>query len=179
MVSNLSQIHSVLFHFITLSRKKRKDRRVRMRGPETLPTTAKPAEHRDVEMNSGWRSELSVVFVLGGPGSGKGTHCKKLAESHQMEHLSVGDVLRSEVDNQNSKYGHIIRQNMEEGRVGPMEITVELLDKAIKAAYNTKRPCAFLLDGELSKQNPNTQRSRADAVGLERVPSQDGPSPSI
>ena len=39
-----------------------------------------------------------VVFVLGGPGSGKGTQCAKLVEDHGFVHLSAGDLLRAERD---------------------------------------------------------------------------------
>lgn len=37
-----------------------------------------------------------VIFVLGGPGSGKGTQCKKIIDSHpgKFEHLSTGSLLR-------------------------------------------------------------------------------------
>ena len=45
-----------------------------------------------------------VFFVLGGtdpthtgPGSGKGTICKKLVEEYGFVHLSAGDLLREEV----------------------------------------------------------------------------------
>lgn len=116
-----------------------------MSALESMPET-KSLEPR-AHMETKWRSEISVIFVLGGPGSGKGTQCKKLAQMHNMEHLSVGDVLRSEIDRQGSKYGPIIRKNMEDGRVGPMEITVELLKQAIKSAFDTKNSVVFLLDG--------------------------------
>ena len=36
----------------------------------------------------------TVIFVLGGPGSGKGTHCKKLKEKYDLTHYSVGSILR-------------------------------------------------------------------------------------
>jgi predicted ATPase len=36
-------------------------------------------------------------FVLGGPGSGKGTLSATLVEKHGFVHLSAGDLLRAEV----------------------------------------------------------------------------------
>lgn len=38
-----------------------------------------------------------AIFVLGGPGSGKGTLCSELAEKQGFSHLSVGDVMRDVV----------------------------------------------------------------------------------
>ena len=37
-----------------------------------------------------------VVFVLGGPGAGKGTQCAKIVENFGWCHLSAGDLLREE-----------------------------------------------------------------------------------
>ena len=38
-----------------------------------------------------------VLFVLGGPGAGKGTQCAELVARYGFVHLSAGDVLRAEV----------------------------------------------------------------------------------
>jgi hypothetical protein len=39
-------------------------------------------------------TEGRVYFVMGGPGSGKGTQCAKLVERYGFVHLSAGDLLR-------------------------------------------------------------------------------------
>ncbi len=39
---------------------------------------------------------VRVLFVLGGPGAGKGTQCAKLVEEFDCVHLSAGDLLRAE-----------------------------------------------------------------------------------
>ncbi|CAF1535602.1 unnamed protein product, partial [Adineta steineri] len=36
----------------------------------------------------------NVIFVLGGPGAGKGTQCTRIAETYSYVHLSAGDLLR-------------------------------------------------------------------------------------
>jgi UMP-CMP kinase len=41
-------------------------------------------------------SKPRVVFVLGGPGAGKGTQCAKIVEEFGWCHLSAGDLLREE-----------------------------------------------------------------------------------
>ncbi len=38
-----------------------------------------------------------MLFVLGGPGAGKGTQCAILVEKYGFVHLSTGDLLRDEV----------------------------------------------------------------------------------
>jgi UMP-CMP kinase len=37
-----------------------------------------------------------VVFVLGGPGAGKGTQCERIVKKFGFKHLSAGDLLREE-----------------------------------------------------------------------------------
>ena len=37
----------------------------------------------------------TVYFVMGGPGSGKGTQCARLVDHFGMVHLSAGDLLRA------------------------------------------------------------------------------------
>ena len=43
-------------------------------------------------------SKKHVVFVLGGPGSGKGTQCTLIAQDEILgyDHMSAGDLLRAE-----------------------------------------------------------------------------------
>lgn len=47
----------------------------------------------DEEFRSG--EDLTIVFVIGAPGAGKGTLCKRFAKEHSFFHLSVGDHLRA------------------------------------------------------------------------------------
>ena len=39
-----------------------------------------------------------IIFVLGGPATGKGTQCAKLVEEFGYQHVSTGDLLRIEVE---------------------------------------------------------------------------------
>jgi len=83
-----------------------------------------------------------IIFVLGGPGSGKGTQCTRVANEYGFVHLSAGDLLRAEIQ-AGSKDGALIAGMIREGKIVPQEITIRLLRNAMDA-----RPgCRFLIDG--------------------------------
>ncbi|KAI3683142.1 hypothetical protein L1987_83642 [Smallanthus sonchifolius] len=101
----------------------------------------------DAAYTEGNKSALSVkkpkvVFVLGGPGSGKGTQCANIVEHFGYTHLSAGDLLRAEI-NSGSESGTMIQNMISEGTIVPPEITIKLLEKAILESENDK----FLIDG--------------------------------
>lgn len=60
-----------------------------------------------------------VVFILGGPGSGKGTQCNMIKEHFKFVHLSAGDLLREERQNPHSKDGQLIEECIVEGKIVP------------------------------------------------------------
>ena len=39
-----------------------------------------------------------IIFVLGGPASGKGTQCEKMVEEFGYTHISTGDLMRKEME---------------------------------------------------------------------------------
>lgn len=89
-------------------------------------------------------AEVQVIFILGGPGAGKGTQCARLVEDFDFVHLSAGDLLREERNRPDSKVGEIINKHIREGTIVPMQITISLLETAMKAAAPHRR---FLIDG--------------------------------
>ena len=72
-----------------------------------------------------------VVFVLGGPGAGKGTQCSLIVEKCGYTHLSAGDLLRA-ARSSGSAQGQMIDEYIKEGKIVPVEVTVKLLVDAIK-----------------------------------------------
>lgn len=84
-----------------------------------------------------------VVFVLGGPGAGKGTQCSKIVERFQFEHLSAGDLLREERSREGSEYGQLIEEYIRNGKIVPVEVTCSLLENAMKNSGKSR----FLIDG--------------------------------
>lgn len=89
-----------------------------------------------------------VAFVLGGPGSGKGTQCKLICEEFGFKHLSAGDLLRAERNSPGSKYGEMIEKHIQEGSIVPVEITCGLLEKAmVEHCGKLESKGKFLIDG--------------------------------
>ncbi|KAE8133119.1 adenylate kinase-domain-containing protein [Aspergillus pseudotamarii] len=98
-------------------------------------------------------SEVTVVFLLGGPGSGKGTQSANLVRDYGFVHLSAGDLLRAEQIREGSQYGELIKTYIREGKIVPMEITVALLSNAMADALKNGagagegKKARFLVDG--------------------------------
>ncbi|KAF9459560.1 adenylate kinase-domain-containing protein [Collybia nuda] len=100
-------------------------------------------------------NKVVVIFVLGGPGAGKGTQCTRLVQDFGFCHLSAGDLLRAEQHREGSDYGHLIRTCIREGTIVPMEVTIKLLQNAMGAAMKESRigdgwtleTGRFLIDG--------------------------------
>jgi UMP-CMP kinase len=91
--------------------------------------------------------DVTVLFVLGGPGAGKGTQCAKLVQDYGFKHLSAGDLLREEQDRPGSEFGDMIKTYIKEGTIVPMEVTIQLLENAMKAAMEKEGKKGFLIDG--------------------------------
>ncbi|XP_023342909.1 UMP-CMP kinase isoform X2 [Eurytemora carolleeae] len=85
----------------------------------------------------------NVIFVLGGPGAGKGTQCARIVESFGYVHLSAGDLLRAERIAPGSEFGELIEHHITNGTIVPVEITCSLLERAMTKSEKND----FLIDG--------------------------------
>lgn len=103
----------------------------------------------------------SIVFVLGGPGSGKGTNCNRIVKEFGYTHLSAGDLLRQE-RRSGSKLGDLIEEYIREGNIVPSEITVKLLLAAMQASDGTR----FLIDG-FPRNQANLDAWNSEVEGCE------------
>lgn len=89
-------------------------------------------------------SKIPVIWVLGGPGSGKGTQCARLVEKYGFQHLSSGDLLRDEVQSGSDK-GKEISDMMVKGMLVPRAVVLDLLKQAMLKNVSTAK--GYLIDG--------------------------------
>jgi len=89
-------------------------------------------------------TKFNVVFVLGGPGAGKGTQCTRISEAFNWVHLSAGDLLRAERAKGND-LGKQIDEHIKNGTIVPVETTCSLLENAMIANKDVTNN--FLIDG--------------------------------
>lgn len=95
------------------------------------------------------KDNVTVLFVLGGPGAGKGTQCANLVRDYNFTHLSAGDLLRAEQTRPGSQFGALINDYIKEGKIVPMEVTVQLLENAMTEELSKQNSDKgkFLIDG--------------------------------
>ncbi|XP_069626815.1 adenylate kinase isoenzyme 1 isoform X1 [Haliaeetus albicilla] len=85
-----------------------------------------------------------IIFVVGGPGSGKGTQCEKIVQKYGYTHLSTGDLLRAEVSS-GSDRGKKLQAIMEKGELVPLDTVLDMLRDAMVAKADVSK--GFLIDG--------------------------------
>jgi len=84
-----------------------------------------------------------IVFIVGGPGCGKGTQCEKIVNKYGYCHLSSGDLLRAEVAS-GSERGQQLQAIMTKGDLVPNEMVLDMMKAAIAKNPEAK---GFLIDG--------------------------------
>lgn len=83
------------------------------------------------------------IILLGPPGAGKGTQAKKIKEYFSLPHISTGDILRENINN-NTSLGLKARSYMSRGELVPDELLITLIKDRL-----SKKDCSngFMLDG--------------------------------
>ena len=94
-----------------------------------------------------------IYFVLGGPGSGKGTFCSILLNNHQnlISFYSAGDLLRAFLktdpltitDPKKLETFKEVEHRIKNGQIVPSEVTVGLLFESINESKTQK----IMIDG--------------------------------
>merc|ERR1712198_116121 len=99
---------------------------------------------KDLSIGKIRAKELPIVWVLGGPGSGKGSQCEILSYKKNFKHISGGELLRHEVMS-GSKIGAKLYKMMEMGELVPTTVVLDLLAEAMINAIDEKAN-GYLLD---------------------------------
>ena len=87
--------------------------------------------------------KVQVVFVVGGPGAGKGTQCELLVKQLGCLWLSTGDLLREYVKQKMGDDAEELGKLMKEGKL----VSSERLVKVIKVTISSSKNKYILLDG--------------------------------
>jgi len=83
------------------------------------------------------------IIMLGGPGAGKGTQAKMIADKYSVPHISTGDIFRANIKN-GTELGKKAKEYMDKGMLVPDELTCDLVVDRI-AQDDCKE--GFILDG--------------------------------
>ncbi|XP_060685972.1 adenylate kinase isoenzyme 5 isoform X1 [Hemiscyllium ocellatum] len=94
------------------------------------------SEDTKIEVNP---KQAKIVFVIGGPGSGKGTQCKRIAAQYGFTYISSEDILRNVVA-AGSERRRETRETMEPEEL----VSMEMLKDTINNSMDTK---GILIDG--------------------------------
>lgn len=97
------------------------------------------------------------IILLGAPGAGKGTQAKRLTERFGIPHISTGDILRREIQD-NTPLGKQAKSILAAGKLVPDDLMLNLVEDRLKLP---DAESGFLLDG--------FPRTAPQAVGLDAI----------
>ncbi|XP_032066451.1 adenylate kinase isoenzyme 1-like [Thamnophis elegans] len=105
----------------------------------SLPKSTKPLKH---ELKEKLKDSV-IIFMIGGPGSGKDVQSIRLASKYDFSHVAIGEMLREEASRNTSK-GKAIREILLKGALVPSGYILELLTDKMLKAENFK---GFFIEG--------------------------------
>lgn len=86
---------------------------------------------------------MKILVMTGPPYSGKGTQCEIIAKETDYAHLSTGEAIRKEKDEQ-TELGKLMSQWQDEGKLVPDEVMEEFVEELIKQRSDSR---GIILDG--------------------------------
>jgi len=102
--------------------------------------------------------------LLGAPGAGKGTQCKRIVARYGLLHLSSGDILRQQRA-EGTELGKTAQTYMDSGALVPDQIIVEMMADAIMKAPDA----GFILDGFPRTVNQATELTKSLASANQKI----------
>lgn len=116
----------------------------RLHRQESVHANLLALERKDIDKTPLTSANLPIIWVLGGPGSGKGTQCDKIVAKYGFTHLSSGDLLRDEVKS-GSDRGKQLNEMMEKGELVPLFVVLDLLAESMISKLTGSK--GYLIDG--------------------------------
>lgn len=104
---------------------------------------------------------MLFIVLMGGPGAGKGTQARILAQSLEIPQVASGDLFREHLKNK-TKLGQQAKQYIDAGMLVPDDVTVEMVRERLSRA-----DCA---DGAILDGFPRTipQAKALDKIFMEK-----------
>lgn len=99
------------------------------------------------------QSNAPVIWILGGPGCGKGTQCDKIVKKYNFKHFSTGDLLRAEVASGSDK-GKELKEIMSKGALVSNDDVLQILERAMVKVSDSAN--GFLIDGYPREKDQGT-----------------------
>ena len=86
---------------------------------------------------------MKNIVIFGPPGAGKGTQSEKIITKFKLIHISTGDILRNEVEN-NTELGQQAKKMMHQGILVSDKIVIGMIKNKIQKDINNN---GFIFDG--------------------------------
>ena len=86
--------------------------------------------------------DMLNIVLFGPPGAGKGTQAIKLKEKYELVHLSTGDILRNEINNE-TELGTLAKSFMNKGELVPDEVVIDMIGNCLNEYRDAK---GFIFD---------------------------------
>ncbi|NDV65434.1 adenylate kinase [Bacteroides sp. 224] len=77
------------------------------------------------------------IVIFGAPGSGKGTQGERIAEKFGLNHISTGEVLRTEIK-KGSELGKTAQRYIDQGQLIPDELMIDILAGVLDGFIDSK-----------------------------------------
>jgi len=107
----------------------------------------KEYERKQLDMTPLKNGKTKIIFVVGGPGSGKADQCTRMVSQYGFAHMNIRFMVNTEIES-GSACGGQLKTILESGHPVPLEIVLDLLkENMLKEA--AKGCQGFLVDGYL------------------------------
>ena len=103
------------------------------------------------------------LILLGPPGAGKGTQCKRIIDKYEGTHLSSGDILRSQRA-AGTELGRKAQGFMDSGVLVPDDVIIDMMIAAIKESSG-----GYVLDGFPRTVAQSEELDKALAAAEEKI----------